>query len=471
MNKLNFTTLKLSIMLLFLLLNSSIEVKSQEYSYREISVNLNTVWEIVWGPDNYLWVTERPGRVLRINPESGENNLILDISEEVSVGSERGLMGMTLSPNFNSDQFVYLSYTYESSGTLVRIVRYKYDGNSLVEPFIMIDNIKGARNHDGCRLAFGDDGKLYITTGDAAISSSAQDLTWLNGKILRLNQDGSIPEDNPFYGMSSRRNEIWSSGHRNPQGLVFHNGILYSSEHGSSTNDELNIIEKARNYGWPNVEGMCDKPSELDFCNENDVREPIAIYYSDRTLAVAGIDFYDVNENTPFAIAELNNSILMTTLKTGILMQIKLSEDGLSVIQEKNIVQGEYGRLRSVCVNPEGKIFIGTSNRDGRGTPDANDDKIIEITSVKSDIEKEKRNENILEVYPNPSYGELKIMSNSTTELEVEILDLIGNRIDKVSIMPNSIYEMKNMMLSSGYYILRATTEDKVENKFINIIR
>ena len=152
-------------------------------------------------------------------------------------------------------------------------------------------------------------------------------------------------------------------------------------------------------------------------------------------------------------------------------MQIKLSEDGLSVIQEKNIVQGEYGRLRSVCVNPEGKIFIGTSNRDGRGTPDANDDKIIEITSVKSDIEKEKRNENILEVYPNPSYGEMKIMSNSTTELEVEILDLIGNRIDKVSIMPNSIYEMKNMMLSSGYYILRATTEDKVENKFINIIR
>ena len=101
MNKLNFTTLKLSIMLLFLLLNSSIEVKSQEYSYHEISVNLNTVWEIVWGPDNYLWVTERPGRVLRINPESGEKNLILDISEEVSVGSERGLMGMTLSPNFN----------------------------------------------------------------------------------------------------------------------------------------------------------------------------------------------------------------------------------------------------------------------------------------------------------------------------------------------------------------------------------
>jgi glucose/arabinose dehydrogenase len=206
MRKVFFTTFIGVMTTILFLVSSSCDSIAQEYSYREAATNLETIWELIWGPDDYLWVTEREGKVQRINPETGQKELVLDITTEVITGSERGLMGMALSPTFGKDGLVYLSYTYQSNGTIVKIVRYKYNGLELIEPIVILDNIPGASNHDGCRLAFGDDGKLYITTGDARNTSLAQDLTSLNGKVLRVNPDGTIPEDNPYYAMSSRRN-------------------------------------------------------------------------------------------------------------------------------------------------------------------------------------------------------------------------------------------------------------------------
>ncbi|MFA7326124.1 MAG: PQQ-dependent sugar dehydrogenase [Candidatus Kapaibacterium sp.] len=470
MRKAISTTLLGIITSLFLLVYSSTETKAQEYNYRDAATGLNTIWEIIWGPDNYLWVTERPGRVQRVNPETGEMKQVLDITSDVITGSERGLMGMALSPTFSDDGYAYLSYTYQGNGTIVKIVRYKYNGTELIEPAIILDNIMGAGNHDGCRLAFGPDGMLYITTGDAQNTSLAQTLTSLNGKVLRINPDGSIPDDNPYYGNKSLKNEIWSFGHRNPQGLVFHNGILYSSEHGPNTNDELNIIEKDRNYGWPDVEGMCNEPLEIKYCETNNIKEPLAIYYQSSTLAVAGIAFYDVSDDAPYVIPEFQNSILMTTLRTGILMQIELSEEGMEVIEENNIINNSYGRLRAVCVSPDGRVFFGTSNRDGRGQPDFLDsDRIVEITSVKSSIENKDKG-SLFEVFPNPSFGSLNIKSTSNSISKVSIFDMLGNKMTEIALDPNSSHYLQTSDIVSGNYHLRIESGGQIENKIVNII-
>src|SRR5690606_13055391 len=155
-------------------------------------------------------------------------------------------------------------------------------------PYIIFDNIDGANNHNGSRLVISPDKKLIFTTGDAAITSTAQNLNSVNGKTLRINLDGTIPGDNPIQG-----NPVWTWGHRNPQGLVYSpdSTILYSSEHGPSSDDEINIIVKGRNYGWPNVHGFCDNSNETAFCSDSNVVEPITAWTP--TLAVAGIDFYN----------------------------------------------------------------------------------------------------------------------------------------------------------------------------------
>lgn len=460
------TTLASAIALIILLTFSTPDILAVEsdIEIEELTADLYHVWEITWGPDDYLWITERPGRVQRINPEDGSKELILDISDQIQTGSERGLMGMALSPNFLNDKYVFLSYTYlVNQITKVKVVRYKYENDKLIESIVVIENIDGANYHDGCRIKFGDDGKLYITTGDATKDVNAQDRTSLNGKILRLNPDGTIPEDNPFYGNKSIRNEIWTLGHRNPQGLVFHNGILYSSEHGPNTNDELNLIEKGRNYGWPNVEGFCDKTEEMDFCKENDVREPLAVYNLNSTLAVAGIDYYDVSTDAKYYNPKWQNSIFMATLKTGLLKQIQMSNDGTKVVSDDiNLIINEYGRLRSVCVAPDGRIFVGTSG----GT-----DKILVIKGVSTTSVESKDKGSLFEVFPNPSYGYLNIKSASNSLSKVSIFDMLGNKITDIALDPNSSHNLLTSDMVSGQYQLRIESNGQIENKIVNIIR
>jgi len=321
---------------------------------------LNFPWEIVWGPDNFIWMTERGGKISRVNPSTGEVIPLITVSEVVSMG-EGGMLGMALHPDFTTTPDLYVAYEYNNgSNYREKVVRFTYNGTTLINPVVIIDNIHGANIHNGCRLLIVAD-KLFISTGDASAQDSAQSTTSVNGKILRLNLDGTIPADNPIPG-----SPVWSYGHRNAQGLVFANGILYSSEHGPDTDDEINIIEKGRNYGWPTVRGFCNESAEQSFCSANNVKEPINAWTP--TIATSGMDYYDKDQ-----IPQWKNSLLVATLKNQRLMQIKLNDAHTAVAGINEFFTNTYGRMRDVCISPEGKVYICTSN--------GGNDKVIVVRS------------------------------------------------------------------------------------------
>jgi glucose/arabinose dehydrogenase len=322
-----------------------------------IASNLSHPWEILWGPDNHIWMTERGGRISRLNPATGSVTPLHTINDVVSNG-EGGLLGMALHPNFTTTPQVFVVYNYNTGGNYrEKVVRYTYNGTSLASPVTLIDNIGASNIHNGSRVLIVND-KLFISTGDAANSSNAQNANSLNGKILRLNLDGSIPSDNPVAG-----NPYWTIGHRNPQGLVFANNRLYSSEHGPSNDDEINIIEKGRNYGWPDVEGFCDG-SESGTCSSRNVKEPIKTWTP--TAATCGLDYYNSD-----LIPQWKNSLLMVTLKNSRLYQMKMDNSFASISGTNEYYTNKYGRLRDLCISPDGRVFLASSN--------GSNDKIIEI--------------------------------------------------------------------------------------------
>ena len=337
---------------------------------RVLNNQLNFPWEILWGPGNFIWFTEREGRVKRMNPQTGETILVATISEVASTTNFNGLLGMALHPQFSANPYVYLVYNYfgTNGDYLEKIVRYTYSGGALIAPMVLVDGIVGKIGgdfiHNGSRLVIGPDMKLYATTGDANLRFDLpQNPTSFNGKVLRVNLDGSIPADNP-YG-----NAVWTVGHRNAQGLVFALGRLYSSENGETTNDEINIIERGRNYGWPFVEGFCDLPAEKSFCADNNVKEPI--YAWTPTVAPSGTEFYNSNH-----ISQWKRSLLVTFLKDQKLRQIKLNAAGTAVESVNEYFVGKYGRLRDVAISPDGKVYLCTDNGN-------NSDMIIEVTKGK----------------------------------------------------------------------------------------
>lgn len=270
---------------------------------------------------------------------------------------------MVLHPDFAATPHVFVAYNYNSGGYKEKVVRFTFTGTSLINPVTVIENISASSIHNGCRLLITPDLKLFITTGDASNQALPQNTAMVNGKILRLNLDGTIPSDNPVAG-----NPYWSFGHRNPQGLVFANNILYSSEHGPSSDDEINIIEKGRNYGWPNVPGFCDAGTEQTFCTANNVKEPLKAWTP--TIAVCGLDFYN-NDLIP----QWKNSLLMVALKESRLYQLKLDAAHTSIASTTEFFAGTYGRMRDVCISPGGKVYICTSNG-------SNADKIIEVRKL-----------------------------------------------------------------------------------------
>ena len=306
-------------------------------------------WEILWGPDNFIWMTERGGKISRVNPATGAVTLLHTVTDAVSTG-EGGLLGMVLHPDFSSNPYVYVAYNYNSGGYKEKIVRFTFTGSALTSPFPLIENIAASSIHNGSRLLIGPDLKLFATTGDASNTTLPQNTSSVNGKVLRLNLDGSIPADNPVAG-----NPYWSFGHRNPQGLIFANTILYSSEHGPNTDDEVNIIEKGRNYGWPNVPGYCDPGAEQTFCTANNVKEPIKTWTP--TTAACGLDYYNHN-----LIPQWKNSLLMVALKDARLYQMKLDATYKIIDSTNQYFVSKYGRMRDLCISPEGKVYICTSN-------------------------------------------------------------------------------------------------------------
>src|SRR4051812_42929426 len=220
--------------------------------------NLEVVWSIVWTPDGRMLFTERPGRV-RVFENGKLRPQPLFVVPDVEPRGESGLMSIALHPQFSSNHLLYLSYAYNQGGQQVRVVRYQETPSGLTDRKVIIEGIPAAQFHAGCRLRFGADGTLYITTGDATDRQQAQQMNSLAGKILRVNDDGSVPKDNPFVSQANARPEIWAYGSRNAQGIDFQPGtnLLWETEHGPSGfdgpggGDEVNIIERGKNYGWP----------------------------------------------------------------------------------------------------------------------------------------------------------------------------------------------------------------------------
>lgn len=313
--------------------------------------SLDIPWEIIWGPDDFIWSTERFGRVSRINPETGRQKVLLDLSSEVYVRSEAGMLGMVLHPDFENNPHVFIAYTYvEGSQIRERLVRFNYDGTKLVAADTLIENILGNNTHVGCRLLILPDNTLLMSTGDAQDRSLPLDKTSVVGKILRLNLDGTIPNDNP-----DPSSYVWSYGHRNAQGLwQAPNGKIYSSEHGPTTDDELNIITPDGNFGWPTVAGFCDSPPEDAYCAENNVTEPLAAWTP--TIAPSDIIWYDHP-----AIPEFKDKLLMTVLKDKSLIAFGFNEAGDQVLSQEKYFKDELSRLRDICVAPNGKIYLATS--------------------------------------------------------------------------------------------------------------
>ncbi len=311
-----------------------------------IATDLVAPWGIDFLPDGTALVGERDTtKVLAVSEGSVRT---VGRLEAVEPGVEAGLLGIAVSPDFAADSLVYV---YFSSAVDNRVVKMTYDGRRLGPPVVILKGIPRGAIHDGGRLEFGPDGHLYVSTGETGDEQLSQDRSSLAGKILRITTDGEPAPGNPVDGSA-----VFTMGHRNVQGLAFDDrDRLWASEFGANTWDELNQISKGRNYGWPLVEGRGDL---------EEYRNPHAQW---RT-----------SEASPSGLAFLDGSLWMASLRGQRLWRIPVNADG-SVGQPQDFFVGDYGRMRTVVVAPNGNLWVSTSNRDGRGDPAPQDDRILEI--------------------------------------------------------------------------------------------
>jgi glucose/arabinose dehydrogenase len=337
------------------------------------AAGLEVPWALVWLPNGSMLVTERPGRVRIIENGKLRPEPVFTVPD-VEPSSESGLMDITLHPDFSKNNFVYLAYAYNNDGKRIKVMRYRYVDGKFTDPKAVIQDIPGAPNHAGMRCRFGPDGKLYITAGDSTNWELAQKLDSLAGKILRLNDDGSVPQDNPFVGQSGARPEIWTYGNRNPQGIAWQPGTntIFETEHGPSGfegkgggGDEVNIIERGKNYGWPVIHHQM---------TQSGMESPLLEYSP--ACAPASAMFY----HGPIFPAFKGNFFFGCLAGTRI---IRVVLDGRKVVSQENLLEKTYGRIREMEQGPDGYIYFSTSNRDGRGSPAKDDDRIMRLVPVK----------------------------------------------------------------------------------------
>ncbi|MBD0326182.1 MAG: PQQ-dependent sugar dehydrogenase [Pyrinomonadaceae bacterium] len=351
---------------------ASAESGAIQFRVETVVGGLEVPWSIVFAPDGRMIFAERRGRVRvfengKLRPEP------LAVITDVESKGESGLMGLALHPQFGTNRLLYLSYAYGSGEQLVRVVRFRETGSALVERKVIIENIPAAQYHAGCRVRFGPDNKLYITTGDATDRNLAQRLDSLAGKTLRLNDDGSVPEDNPFVEKAGARPEIWSTGHRNAQGLDWQPGtnLMFQTEHGPSTfdgppgGDEVNIVERGKNYGWPIIHHTQTRAG---------LESPLLEYTP--AVAPASGAFYRGS-----AFPQFRGNFFFGGLRGETLVRVVL--DGRRVVSQERLLDKQYGRIRDVAEGPDGALYFSTSNRDGRGSPAKDDDRIMRLVPVK----------------------------------------------------------------------------------------
>lgn len=329
-------------------LNNSLQKSSflDEDSLKIVADNLNIPWAVSFLPGGEVIITERPGTLYFKN--AGKRISV----ENVFHFGEGGLLGLAVHPDFSNNKWIYLYFTTEENNNILnKIERYKLENYGFSEKTVILEGIAGAMFHNGGRIAFGPDGFLYIATGDATKSEESQDINSLSGKILRIKDDGLIPKDNPF------SNAVFAYGFRNPQGLAWdEQGRLWATDHGRSGVlsglDELNLVEKGKNYGWPEIQGNEAKEGMV---------APVINSGATKTWAPAGAAF-------------MNGSVFFGGLRGEALFEYDISGNLLKKYFEK-----DFGRIREVFAGPDGFLYFTTSNRDGRGDLKNNDDKLVKI--------------------------------------------------------------------------------------------
>ncbi|MFY9587256.1 MAG: PQQ-dependent sugar dehydrogenase [Actinomycetota bacterium] len=317
-------------------------------------------WDLAFVDARTILVTERGGRVRVVRNGRLQSRPVARIN--VVSSGEGGLLGIALHPQFPSQRFAYLYYT---SGSGNRVSRFRLGTDlTFADEDVLIKGIPSASIHDGGRIAFGPDGMLYVSTGDAGQPQRAASRSSLAGKILRVRPDGSVPDDNPFRG-----SRVWSYGHRNPQGLAWDSrGRLFESEHGPTSelnlccNDEINLIRKGGFYGWPYRAG---RRGAFSGSPPDDPISPLATSGSD-TWAPAGL------------VVDGGSALLVAALRGSRLMRFRFASGG-PAIGDPSTALNDFGRLRAARFGPDGCLYLTTSNRDGRGSPRSNDDRILRI--------------------------------------------------------------------------------------------
>ncbi|WP_287218991.1 PQQ-dependent sugar dehydrogenase [Rhodococcus sp. (in: high G+C Gram-positive bacteria)] len=310
-----------------------------------IATGLDTPWGLAFLPDGSALVTERnSGRVLLVSPGAPVREV--GVVDDVVAVRESGLLGVAVSPDFDTDGAVYL-YATTTAGN--RVFRATFDGTTLTDPQVIVDGIPAGPTHNGGRLSFGPDGMLYITTGEAGEQDLAQDPASLGGKILRVTPDGAPAPGNP-----DPSSPVYSLGHRNVQGLAFDDeGRLWASEFGQSDADELNLIVAGGNYGWPLVEGVGGGDEFVD---------PVLTW--------------PVAQASPSGLAYRDGTLWLGALRGERLWRIDIGSDQPTATE---FFTDEYGRLRTVVVAPDRSLWVTTSNHDSSGTPGPEDDRILRV--------------------------------------------------------------------------------------------
>ena len=403
--------------------------QQESFTTRIVTTGLQNPWEIAWGPDGHIWVTERVAmRVTRVNPADGAKSVAITISEVFQNHGQDGLLGMALHPDLlrsGANNYVYVAYTYDADpgpelGRRLKVRRYTYDprAQTLANGVDVITGLPAGTDHVSGRLAFGPDQKLYLSVGDQGSNFLAnycnlnraqelpsandirqKDWTLYQGKLLRLNPDGSIPADNPVF--DGVRSHIYTYGHRNAQGLVFGSGgRLYSSEHGPNTDDEVNLVEAGKNYGWPYVAGFIDDkayvyanwsrsapepcatlkfsptaapPPSVPQQKESawshpDYKKPLQTFFTveqgSSTIAAGGLDIYTAKNGIP----GWADSLLVLGMKKGLVYRLKLSSDGRSVDGDPKEIFKSTNRYRDIAINPDNRTIYISSDNEGSTT-------------------------------------------------------------------------------------------------------
>ncbi|MEQ8472294.1 MAG: PQQ-dependent sugar dehydrogenase [Marinoscillum sp.] len=497
--------------------------------------SLSDPWEILYGTDNMLWITSRSAKtVIRIDPETGNRDFLLAINDAFQTSTQDGLLGMALHPELGQGagrDFVYLSYTYFQESRKQKIVRYTFtlkgsqDG-SLIDPVAVITDLPASNDHNSGRLLFGPDDKLYYTIGNQGknqyenvceeilaqalpTQSEVDVLDWstYQGKVLRLNTDGSIPADNPI--INGVQSHIFSYGHRNPQGLVFAaDGSLFSSEHGPKTDDEINRIEAGKNYGWPYVAGYQDDNayvycnwSSTDNCGRYDdygcpagaevTKEsawtradfvpPIKTFYTVGddynfvdpscnvlficwpTIAPSSIDIYENSTGIP----GWSRSLLVVSLKLGMVFRQPIDDQG-NALGEALPYWDTQNRYRDIAVHPNGREFFMITDNRGQtsGPSNSNTDDLDNPGAIlrfkyRNGVlgHENSRNDPLIKIYPNP-------MQEKATLTFSHTIGKVNKQIRIISLQGNTIFQHADVLstlelpdLSAGVYLVQVEVE------------